>query len=263
VVSAVKRRILKRQPAHHTAATCLLVSALVVFPINARCGAPFATDDPGTVAPAHVELLLFYQGTLDETGRTGVLAGLELHVAVFEGIEADVTTPLAFSTASAASTQRGYGDTTLGIKWRLIRESEALPLVSLVPKVIIHTGNSDRGLGNGGSQAFLALAAQKTVGRFQTYGNGGYWINNGSDNRNYWFVGGQAQYAFSDRWIIGAEIYYTTAQTKGQSASTGFNVGGYYVFDPHRQLLFSAGRGLQNVAETNRVSTYLGWQLSF
>jgi hypothetical protein len=240
-----------------------LLPALAFFPIDARCGAPFATDDPGTVAPSHVELLVFYQGTLSAAGRSGASPGLEMHFGAFEGVEVDIATPLAFSAASGANTQRGYGDTTLGLKWRLVEESDALPLLSLVPKFTIPTGNSDRGLGNGGSQAFLALAAQKSAGSFQTYGTAGYWINNGTGNRNYWFVGGQVQYQFSDNWILGAEVFHTTAQTQGQSASTGFNVGGFYVFDQHRQLLFSAGSGLQNAAETNRVSVYLGFQSSF
>ena len=234
---------------------------MVTFPINARCGAPFETDDPGTLAPAHVEALLYYQNTLDAAGRAGASPGLESHFGVLEGVEFDVTTPLAFSTG--ASRQRGYGDTTLGLKWRLVRESGDSPLVSLVPKFTIPTGNSAKGLGNGGSQLFLAVAVQKSAGDFQTYGDVGYWINDGPDNQNYWFVGGQTQYQFSDHWIIGAEVFYTTAQTQGQSASTGFNIGGYYVFDPHNQLLFSAGRGLQNAAETNRASVYVGFQLSF
>ena len=243
-------------------AGCLL-SLLLVFPIDARCGAPIVTDDPGTVARGHVELLLFYQNTLGETARTGDLPGLESHFGVLDGVEFDVIPALAFSRPARASTQRGYGDTTLALKWRLVEESENFPLVSLVPRYTIATGNSAKGLGNGGSQVFLALAAQKNAGSFQTYGNAGYWINNGPENRNYWFVGGAGQYRFSERWIIGTETFYTTAQTKAQSASSGFNVGGYYVIDPRLQLLFSAGRGLKNAGETNRVSAYLGSQLSF
>jgi hypothetical protein len=240
-----------------------LLSALLVFPIDVRCGPPFVTDDPGTVARGHVELLLFYQSTLNAAGRTGASPGLESHFGALDGVELDLVPALAFSIPAGASTQRGYGDTTLGLKWRLVKESENSPLVSLVPKYTIDTGNSGRGLGNGGSQVFLAVAAQKSAGSFQTYGNAGYWINNGPGNRNYWFVGGVTQYRFSEHWIIGAEVFYTTAQTQSQSDSIGFNVGGYYVFDPHAQLLFSAGRGLKNATETNRVSTYAGLQLSF
>ena len=240
-----------------------LALALVVLPAGGRCGAPFQTDDPAVLATGHVELLAFYQATLTAAGRSGSSPGFESHFGILPNTELDVVTPLAFDTPSGSGTGRGYGDTVLALKYRLVEESETSPLLSLVPKVTIPTGNSSRGLGNGGSQVLLALAAQWHSGPFQTYANAGYWINNGTNNENYWFLGWQAQYQFSSRWILGAEIFHTTSQLVGQPSSTGFNFGGYYVFDPHNQLLFSAGRGLQHAAETNRVSTYLGYQLSF
>jgi hypothetical protein len=241
----------------------VVLSGLSLFPHSGHCGAPFATDDPATVAAGHVELLLFYQSTLSAAGRTGSLPGFEAHFGALDGFELDIVAPLAFSAPSGGGTQHGYGDTTLGAKYQLIRETDLLPLVSLVPKVTVPTGNSDRGLGNGGSQVLLATAAQKTYGSFLTYGNVGYWINNGPGNRNYWFLGWEAQYQLSAAWIIGAEIFHTTGQTSIQSPSTGFNIGAYYVFDPDAMLLFSAGRGLQNAAQTNRVSSYVGLQVSF
>jgi hypothetical protein len=240
-----------------------VLGSLALSPISGQCGPPFQTDDPITVAPGHVELLFFYQSTLAAAGRSGSAPGLEFHYGALDGLELDLIPALAFNTPEGGNTRWGYGDTTLGLKFRVIPESDLVPLVSLVPKFNIATGNSDRGLGNGGNQAFLTAAAQKTFGDFQTYGQVGYWINNGADNRNYWFFGWVAQYQFSDAWILGAEIFHTTGQTTGQAPSTGFNVGGYYVFDPHAMLLFSAGRGMQNAAETNRVSAYVGFQLSY
>jgi hypothetical protein len=237
--------------------------ALACLPLDGHCGAPFETDDPSTVAKGHVELLAFYQSTLQASGRTGTFLGLESHFGAFDGVEFDIITPLAFNIPAGQNIQHGYGDTTFGLKYQLLEESDELPLVSLVPKIVLPTGNSSRGLGNGGSQAFLALAALKTLGSLQTYANAGYWINNGTDNRNYWFVGAQGQYQLSDAWILGAEIFHNTVQSSGQSPSTGFNVGGYYVLGPYGQVLFSAGHGLQNANQTNRVSTYLGFQLSF
>ena len=243
--------------------SAVLALALAALPVGGRCGAPFQTDDPAVVAAGRVELLAFYQGTLAAAGRSGSSPGFESHFGIFENTELDLVTPLAFDTPSGSGTARGYGDTVLGLKYRLLAESGASPLLSFVPKVTIPTGNSGRGLGNGGSQGLLALAAQWHAGPFQTYANAGYWINNGTNNENYWFLGWQAQYQFSSRWIVGAEIFHTTPQFLGQPPSTGFNVGGYCIFDPHNQLLFSAGRGVQSAAETNRVSTYLGYQLSF
>jgi len=240
-----------------------LLSALVLFPVIGHCGAPFQTDDPNVLALGHIEILGFYQGTLAATERSGSFPGFEFHFGIQENTELDVTAPVAFNTPSGSGTTRGYGDTLLGIKYRLMKESETLPLVSFVPKVVFPTGNSARGLGNGGSQVALSVAAQRQFHEFQTYANVAYWINNGSDNRNYWFIGWEAQYQFSDHWIIGAEIFHSTSRVASQPSSTGFNIGGYYVLDQHNQLLFSGGRGLQNASQTNRASAYLGYQLSF
>jgi len=246
-----------------TAFRCLAIFIAALFSLGARCGAPFQTDDPSVVPPGRIEFLPFYQGALAADARTGVLPGLEMHFGVFEGVELDVTTPLAFNMPSGQGTQRGYGDTTIGLKYRLIPMSGGWPLVSLVPKVTVPTGSASRGLGNGASQVDLAVAAQVSRAGFQTYANVAYWINNGSDNRNYWFFGAQEQYALSPAWIVGAEIFHTTAQTLDGSPSTGFNVGGYYVIDPNNQVLFSAGLGLQNAGQTNRVSVYVGYQVGF
>jgi outer membrane putative beta-barrel porin/alpha-amylase len=239
------------------------LSLFTVYPPEARCGAPFQTDDPNVVATGHVELLAFHQSTLTAAGRNGSLIGLESHFGIRENTELDVVLPLAFATPYGSPKARGYGDTVVGLKYRLLQVSDMSPMVSLVPKLTLPTGDSSRGLGNGGSQLFLAVAAEWRSDRFLTYGNAGYWINNGPGNRDYAFAGWQAQYQLSDRWSFGGEVFHTTSQFAGQPASTGFNVGGYCTLDPRNQLLFSAGRGLQNAAATNRASVYAGYQLSF
>ena len=58
-------------------------------------------------------------------------------------------------------------------------------------------------------------------------------------------------------------MFHATAQAVGGLTSTGFNAGGFYNFDEHNHLLLSAGKGLQNAAETNRVSSYAGYQYTF
>ena len=233
-----------------------------MVPEAAFAGAPFQTDDPAVIDVAHADVLVFNQQTLSASGRSGTLAGAEIHYGLIPNLEVDIGTPYAFNFPTGGSAQRGYGDTTLEIKYRLVQEADAKPQVSFVPKLNLSTGNANRGLGNGGNQLFMALALQKNNDKFQMNGNVGYWINNGSDNRNYWFLGWQAQYAFTSHLQLGIEIFHTSPQVAGQGSGTGFNVGGYYLFDSENEILFSAGRGLQNVEE-NRVSTYLGYQHSF
>ena len=228
----------------------------------AQGGAPFQTDDPNVVEFQHVELLPYYQSTLESSGRYGTLPGVELHFGAFERTEIDLILPYAFYTPPGGATATGYGDTVLGIKYALVPESDGF-LLSAVPKISFPSGDASRGLGNGGSAIFLALSAQKTVDDFTTYGNAGYWINNGAGNRSYWFVGWAAQYKFSERWTLGGEVFYNRPPIEGQRSSLGFNLGGYFAVDPETQILFSMGRGLVNASESNRVSTYLGMQFSF
>ena len=228
---------------------------------SGQCGPPFQTDDPNIVGLKRTEVLAYYQSTLAESGRSGTLPGLELHYGVFERTELDLILPYAFHSPPG-STARGYGDTVVGIKYALMPESDGL-LLSAVPKLSFSGGNANRGLGNAGSAIFLALAAQQTSGDSTTFGNAGYWINNGAGNRDYVFIGGVAQWKFSERWTLGAEMFYSGPPVEGQGAGLGFNVGGFLTVTPGTQILFSAGRGLVNAAESNRVSAYVGVQLGF
>jgi hypothetical protein len=239
-----------------------MLAILVTMPEGAFAGAPFQTDDPAVIEVAHTDVVVFNQQTLSASGRSGVLAAVEIHYGLIPNLEVDIGMPYAFNFPTGGSAQRGYGDTTLEIKYQLLPEAATTPQLSFVPKLNLSTGNANRGLGNGGNQLFLALALQKSSDKFQTNGNGGYWLNNGPDNRNYRFLGWQAQYAFTSHLQLGIEIFHTSPQVVGQGSSTGFNGGGYYLFDSKNQILFSAGRGLQNAAEQNRVSTYLGYQHS-
>jgi len=83
-------------------------------------------------------------------------------------------------------------------------------------------------------QAFLPVWAQKDFGKWTTYGGGGYWINPGPGNRDYWYVGWLLQRQLTDKLAIGAEVFHTTSSMVGRDGVTGFNVGGQY--DIHRAL---------------------------
>jgi hypothetical protein len=241
----------------------LLLAFALAAGESPRAGAPFQTDDPSIVGRGQYEALFFYQQTLAADGRSGVLPGVELHYGAAENVELDLAMSLAFDAPPGKRAERGYGDTELGLKYALIDETDALPQIGFVPKLDLPTGNADRGLGSGGSAWFLPIWLEKTRGDLRAYGGGGYWINRGAGNRNYWLAGCEAEYRVSPRWTLGAEVFHTTPQKTDQRASTGFNVGGSYAIDPHAQWLFSLGRGLRNAGQTQRLSSYLGYQVNF
>jgi hypothetical protein len=71
-----------------------------------------------------------------------------------------------------------------------------------------------RGLGTGVTRTLLPVWLQKDIGDWTINGGGGYWINPGSGNRNYWFFGSLLQRKITDQFKIGAEIFHQTRMNK-------------------------------------------------
>jgi hypothetical protein len=240
---------------------CLI--ALSLAAPTAWCGPPFSTDDPAIVEAGHVELLPFHQTTVTASGRAGVLSGLESHFGIAGNVEVDITASLAFARAWGERTHAGYGDTTLALKYELLDQAPGHPLVSLVPRINVATGSARRGLGNGGTQMFLAASFQHDFEPFQTYVTAGYWLNRGATHRNYASAGWVVQRDFTTRWTLGIELFANGAPSANDSSSIGFNAGGAYKLGARGQWLFSAGRGIVHAAQTNRFSTYVGYLHTF
>ena len=89
------------------------------------------------------------------------------------------------------STEFGPGDPEVSVKYRLLtaEPDDSWPQIGIFPMLEVPTGNAERNLGTGSTHAFLPLWLQKDFGKWTTYGGGGYWINPGPGNKNYWFVG--------------------------------------------------------------------------
>ncbi|MFH0957179.1 MAG: transporter [Pseudomonadota bacterium] len=219
-------------------------------------GPPFRTDDPIPVDYHHGEFYLFSAGTRDATGTSGVGPAVEFNYGILSDTQFHLIAPFAFDSPQGEASHLGYGDTEVGIKYRLVHETDFLPAIGFFPLVEIPTGDQNKGLGNGQAQYFLPIWLQKDFGKWTSYGGGGYWINPGSGNKDYWFSGILLQYAFSDTFYLGGEIFYQSADTTDGRESSGFNVGGSVPLVGSLQLLISAGGGLTNTS-SNRVSYYI------
>ena len=235
---------------------------IIVAPCVALAGPPFITDDPEPVEYQHSEFYVASQQTLTEDGRVGTFPHFEFNYGAIPDVQLHIIAPLAFSEPHEGGHHWGYGDTELGIKYRFIEETDSRPMVGIFPLVELASGDDKRGLGNGATQLFLPVWVQKRWGDWQSYGGGGYWINNATDARNHWFFGWQLQRKVTEQLTLGGEVFHNTEQVRGQGSSSGFNIGGFYDFDEHNHLLFSAGRGLQNAHATNEFSSYIAYQLT-
>jgi hypothetical protein len=250
-------------------AICRFVLATVVateiFIRPSFAGPPFLTDDPEPVDLGHWEIYGFTAATHVRNDSAGVLGGLEANYGAAPNLQLHVIAPLAFDRPSGGPMVAGPGDTELGMKYRFIAPGEGdwWPQVGVFPLVEVPTGNASRGLGAGKLREYFPIWAQKDWGDWTTYGGGGYWVNPGMDNRNYWFAGWLLQRQVTKDLALGAELFHQTADAIGAKDATGFNFGGIFDFSDHYHFLFSGGRGLQNPALTNQFSYYLAIQSTF
>ena len=244
-------------------AFCFVVCATAMASTLALAGPPFLTDDPEPVGYQHHEFYIASQQVRTQDGRNGTLPHFEFNYGAAPDLQLHIIAPYAFSNPVDGPRQRGLGDVELGAKYRFMRETEDRPMMGILPIVVTHTGDADKGLGNGATQVFLPLWLQKKWGDWQSYGGGGYWINNATDAKNHWFFGWQLQKEISEHLTLGGEIYQGTEQVSGEGSSSGFNLGGTYSLDEHNCLLFSAGRGLTNADKSNRSSSYIGYLLTW
>jgi hypothetical protein len=237
--------------------TRVLIGIFISFTISAAAlaGPPFRTDDPEPVEYRHWEVYIASQGSVDrdETSLTAP------HIEVNYGIYPNVA-PFAYVKPEGEPSHYGYTDIELGAKIRFIQESTWRPQVGIFPLIVLPTGDKDRGLGTGKVQAFFPLWMQKSWGPWKTYGGGGYWINPGSGNKNYWFLGWEVQRDITKYLTLGAEIFYQSASEEGGKSDVGFNVGTIINFSDLHHLLLSVGRDFSG---PNNFSFYIGYQLTF
>jgi hypothetical protein len=245
---------------------CLIVTigvAMFQFSVGLSvvwAGPPFVTDDPEPVEYRHWEIYLASQHAKDKDGWSGTAPHFEVNYGALPNLQLHLIAPFSYVSPDDGSSHYGFGDMELGVKYRFLQETPLLPQVGTFPLLEVSTGSHKLGLGSGHVKTFLPIWFQKNWGPWTSYAGGGYWINPGSENRDYWFTGWEVQRELSKSITLGVELFYNTPTAKGEGGRTGFNVGEIVNFSEEHHLLFSAGRDIHG---QNRFSAYIAYQLTF
>jgi len=214
----------------------------------ALAGPPYLTDDPDTTDVGHWEIYNFATGlgTPDSPGIGGLAgeAGFDINYGAAKDLQLTAVLPLAFGAPNAFGEnglRAGPGDVELAIKSKFLHESDGTwtPDVAVFPRLFVPT--ADRALGAGRFELLLPIWAQKDFGPWSVFGGGGYQINPGSGQRNFWQGGGAISRSFGERLSLGAELYGQTRDTYAGGAYATLNMATTYRLTPHWSLLASAG----------------------
>jgi hypothetical protein len=242
----------------------------------AAAGPPYLTDDPVPVELGHWEIYGFTQGSLVDHQASFALPATEINYGALPELQLHVQLEMALSSSSGFATQYGVGDAEAGFKYRILHPGEAnwWPQIAVYPQVAFPSGRAARGLGSGRVHAFLPLWFEKDfpAGWSSDFG-GGYWINPGPGNRDYWFFGWQVQREVVAGLVLGAELFTQSASTTvlagelgypaGTRQLTGLNLGAVYDVTAHHHLLLSAGTGILDAGRSDLATYYVGYQFTF
>ena len=240
--------------------SALFWNVFVLMPKLAMAGPPFLTDDPEPVEYQHWEVYIATQYMHDRDQDSATLPHLEINYGIMPNVQIHLIAPLVYVKPEGSGSQYGYGDTELGVKYRFIQETDHIPQVGIFPLIELPTGDSNEDLGNGKTQYFLPIWLQKSWGAWTTYGGGGYWINPGEGNKDWWQFGWLIQRDINKALTLGTELYYKTASSSNSNDTTGYTVGAVINITENHHMLLSIG---QDISGPNYLSVYIGYQLKF
>jgi len=250
--------------AFKTGLLSIVTSGLLFTALPSWCGPPFATDDPEPTEYQHSEMYIAIEQTRTPDGNV-VTPLLEYNYGALPDLQLSITVPYVFNKPAGQTNQQGVGDLVLVAKYRFIQETDSHPMMAFYPVVSFSNGDTNKGLGNGGTQVLLPIWIQKSWGEWQSYGGIGYWINKAPGANNHWYYGWVLQKSISERVTIGGEVFHEGEQLPADVSSTGFTLGATYNLDQHNRLLLSAtsARALADGGTQNRYSSYIGYGLTW
>jgi hypothetical protein len=203
----------------------------------AIAGPPYLTDDPVPTDTGHWEIYAFASGE----GRRSALdqdVGFDLNYGAVEGVQLTATLPLSFSHAPHEGWRSGTGDVELGTKYRFIDDKAAGFSAAIFPRVILPTASRSPGEK---MRLLLPLWLGKDFDGTSLFGGGGYMLNPGAGNRDFWQVALALTHDVTRNVSMGAEIARQGADTIAGTPQTRAGVGAIVRLSEHQSLLFSGG----------------------
>jgi hypothetical protein len=142
---------------------------------------------------------------------------------------------------SADGLRAGPGDVQLAVKYKFLHQADDgwVPDVAVFPRLFVPTATPP--LGTGRLSLLLPIWAERDTGPWSVFGGGGYQINPGPEQDNFWQGGIAVSRTLGKRLSLGAEVFVQSREAADDPGFTAVNVAATYKLVEHWSLLASAG----------------------
>jgi hypothetical protein len=232
----------------------LMLFAFLLIIQFCQAGPPFGTDDPVPVGFKHWEYYLSSMHVIQPGFIAGTLPHFEMNYGIIPNGQFHVELPMNYNLTDSRDFKYGYSNTELGFKYRFFQNKDKSFQIGAFPIIEIPTiknKNFDNNV-----QVYLPVWVQKSWNKLTTYGGCGYWINSGTNNKNWLYAGWEVQYDFSKRLTLGGELFYRTASSAGSNSFAGFNIGGLVNFSDQFHFIYSVGH---SITRDKSFMSYIGF----
>lgn len=216
----------------------ILAALATLLSTPALAGPPYLNDDPVPTDTGHWEIYVFTAG--DERGSTlDADSGFDLNFGPVKNVQVSSTLPMSFSHDPSSGWRVATGDVELAVKWRLIDDDKDGVSAAVFPRAFLPTS----GLKSHKRTHFLLpiWIEKDFAGGTSIFGGGGYEINPGPANRDFWQGGLAITHDLNKKLSLGAEIAWQGSDTIGGAAQTSAGIGSIFKLSDHYALLFSGG----------------------
>jgi hypothetical protein len=212
--------------------------ATLLLSVAAQAGPPFLTDDAEPTDTGHWEIyapLIEAEGSGDDYG--GAL-GVEFNYGVASNWQLTIGVPAAY-THDATGLHWGAGDLEVATKYRFYHDASAGFQIAAFPGITLPTATNEMGADR--MTALLPIWAQEDIGPWSIFGGGGYAINPGDGNSDYWTGGVAVTRQLGEQQLVGVEVYRQGPDTVDGKASTSLGLGAIVDLPGPLRLLVSGG----------------------
>ncbi|MEO7786483.1 MAG: hypothetical protein ABIR77_01475, partial [Sphingomicrobium sp.] len=214
-------------------------SGVALVPTVAVAGPPFETDDPEPTDLGHFEIYSFTSLEGASGGRSAG-AGFDLNYGPVEDLQLTATLPLGYDRAKGSGHwSGGVSDLEVGAKYRFFKNEKRGQSIAVFPRVILPTAR--KGMSTGRTRLLLPVWGQQDIGKWSVFGGGGYELNPGEGNRNFWQAGITVTRDVGRGISLGGEITRQGPDADDTETVTSLGIGSIVHIRGPYSLLLSAG----------------------